>query len=114
MKNQESSSSNIAFRLQALLNVALPILLTLTFPLMIWKALSIMTASPSPVMCVISESMAPAFHRGDLIFLWNRPSLIHVGDIPVGWFTGNPYPMVHRAVQVYSADSATDNEIVPR
>ncbi|KAF3398988.1 Signal peptidase complex catalytic subunit sec11 [Talaromyces pinophilus] len=114
MKNQKSSSSNIAFRLRALLSVALPILLTLTFPLMTWKALSIMTASPSPVMCVISESMAPAFHRGDLIFLSNRPSLIHAGDIPVVWFTGNPYPMVHRAVQVYSADSVMDNKIVPR
>jgi signal peptidase I len=114
MKNQKSSSSNIAFRLRALLSVALPNLLTLTFPLMTWKALSIMTASPSPVMCVISESMAPAFHRGDLIFLSNRPSLIHAGDIPVVWFTGNPYPMVHRAVQVYSADSVMDNKIVPR
>lgn len=66
-------------------------------------------------MCVISESMAPAFHRGDLIFLWNRPSLIHVGDIPVVWFSGNAYPMVHRAVQVYGdADSTIDHEIIPR
>ncbi|EEA21742.1 hypothetical protein TMatcc_008835 [Talaromyces marneffei ATCC 18224] len=107
--------SRISLRLQALLNGSLPILLTLTFPLMSWKALSILTASPSPVMCVISESMAPAFHRGDLIFLWNRPSLIHVGDIPVVWFSGNAYPMVHRAVQVYGdADSTIDHEIIPR
>lgn len=52
-------------------------------------------------MVVISESMAPAFHRGDIIFLWNRSKLVNVGDIPVVWFRSQPLPMVHRAVQVF-------------
>lgn len=52
-------------------------------------------------MVVISESMAPAFHRGDIIFLWNRSKLVNVGDIPVVWFKSQPLPMVHRAVQVF-------------
>jgi signal peptidase I len=95
---------------RALLTASLPFLLSLTFPLMTWKALSVLTASPYPIMCIISESMAPAFHRGDILFLWNRHSHIHAGDIPVVWFAGNPYPMVHRAVQVYyTADSEDDS-----
>lgn len=89
------------YQITALFRGAFPVLLSLTFTLMSWKALCLVTASPSPVMCVISESMAPAFHRGDLIFLWNRTPRIHAGDIPVVWFAGNPTPMVHRAVQVF-------------
>lgn len=49
--------------------------------------------------------MAPAFHRGDVLLLWNRTSTIHVGEIPVVWFSGNPLPMVHRAVKVSKDDS---------
>lgn len=96
------------FRLRAILDAALPVLLSLSWPFMIWNGLAILTASPYPVMCVISESMAPAFHRGDILILWNR-SPVHAGDIPVVWFTGNPYPMVHRAVQVYEVDSEQED-----
>ena len=67
---------------------------------MIWKAICLATASLYPIMVVISESMAPAFHRGDILFLSNRRHEISVGDIPVVWFPGNPCPMVHRAIQV--------------
>ncbi|KAJ5975806.1 hypothetical protein N7481_009513 [Penicillium waksmanii] len=44
--------------------------------------------------------MAPAFHRGDILFLSNRSSEVYAGDIPVVWFPGNPLPMVHRALNV--------------
>ncbi|CAG8226451.1 unnamed protein product [Penicillium salamii] len=74
-------------------------LLLITFPLMIWKALCVFTGSSHPIMVVISESMAPAFTRGDLIFLWNRQSWVHAGEIPVCWFPGKPLPMVHRAIK---------------
>ncbi|EYE93859.1 S24/S26 family peptidase [Aspergillus ruber CBS 135680] len=68
---------------------------------MLWKLLCLVTGSSIPIMVVISESMAPAFHRGDIIFLWNRSKLVNVGDIPVVWFRSQPLPMVHRAVQVF-------------
>jgi signal peptidase len=51
-------------------------------------------------MVVASESMAPAFHRGDQILLWNQEDQIHARDIPVVWLPGQPLPMVHRAVKV--------------
>ncbi|OKL63623.1 hypothetical protein UA08_00957 [Talaromyces atroroseus] len=103
-------------KIRVLLTSALSFLLGLSFPLMAWKALSILTASPYPIMCVISESMAPAFHRGDLLILWNRSSYINVGDIPVVWFAGNPYPMVHRAIQVYhlTTDAEQDHGATSR
>lgn len=67
---------------------------------MAWKGLSLITNSPIPIVCVISESMAPAFHRGDILFLWNWTPSVEVGDIPVVWFDGNLLPMVHRVIKV--------------
>jgi signal peptidase len=58
------------------------------------------SGSNYPIMVVSSESMEPAFQRGDLIFLWNRQEHIRAGDIPVVWFHGRPLPMVHRAIKV--------------
>jgi signal peptidase I len=49
--------------------------------------------------------MAPAFHRGDILLLWNRVSSVEPGDIPVVWFQGDPLPMVHRVVQVFDETS---------
>ncbi|KAI8169912.1 Acetyltransferase TRI7 [Colletotrichum sp. SAR 10_86] len=54
-------------------------------------------------MVVLSESMEPAFSRGDIILLANWQE-VEVGDIPVIWFQGHPLPMVHRAVEVLFAD----------
>jgi signal peptidase len=81
------------------LHLALSILLAISHAYMAWKALSLLTNSSSPVMVVISESMAPAFHRGDLLLLSNWKTHIHIGDIPVVWFEGAVLPMVHRAVE---------------
>ena len=67
---------------------------------MLWKSLTVFTNSAFPIHVVISESMAPAFHRGDMIFLSNWKEEIAVGDIPVVWFPGKPLPMVHRAVKI--------------
>ena len=72
---------------------------------MLWKALSVVAGSAYPVVVVISESMEPAFRRGDLLLVSNRKHNIEVGDIPVCWFAGNPLPMVHRATSVTYAES---------
>ncbi|KAI6084733.1 putative signal peptidase I [Hypoxylon rubiginosum] len=77
-----------------------PVLHTLSAIFMLWKTLSIATNSPCPIHVVVSESMAPAFHRGDIIILSNLDHEIRVGDIPVIWFSQAPLPMVHRAIKV--------------
>lgn len=80
---------------------SLSLLLQVSTIFMMYQGLSLMTNSSTPIVCVISESMAPAFHRGDILFLWNYTSSIEVGDIPVVWFDDAPLPMVHRVVQSY-------------
>ena len=90
---------------RAPLNSALWVLLCITLPFMLWKALIVITGSPNPIVVVISESMAPAFHRGDLLFLWNKKPRIEVGEIPVCWFPDRALPMVHRAIKVVTFDN---------
>ena len=52
--------------------------------LMIWKGLMVATGSESPIVVVLSGSMEPAFHRGDLLFLTNKETEdIRVGEIVV-------------------------------
>ena len=52
--------------------------------LMIWKGLMVVTGSESPIVVVLSGSMEPAFHRGDLLFLTNyEQEDIRVGEIVV-------------------------------
>lgn len=67
---------------------------------MTWESLCLITNSTHPLMVISSESMEPAFRRGDVILLWNREPVIFAGEIPVIWFSGRPLPMVHRAIQV--------------
>ena len=106
---KQAAAQSPTFRLRVALTKALPAMLALGTTFMAWKGLSVLTASPTPVVVVVSESMAPAFHRGDLLLLWNRPSCVQVGEIPVVWFAGNPLPMVHRAVKVFNLDCNHDD-----
>lgn len=77
----------------------LDICLILSSTYMLWETLRMITNSPSPIVVVISESMEPAFSRGDLLFLWNRDENVEVWDIAVCWFEGRDLPMVHRVVK---------------
>ena len=69
---------------------------------MLYKALVLATHSTHPLLVVISESMAPALHRGDVILVSNRVEGVRVGEIPVVWFGGQRLPMVHRVVRAFS------------
>ena len=51
-------------------------------------------------MTVISGSMEPALHRGDLIMLSNRGPLFRAGDIVVWRRRGKPM-VVHRVIRVH-------------
>ncbi|POS83047.1 LexA/Signal peptidase [Erysiphe pulchra] len=72
---------------------------------MLWKGISIISNSPSPVVVVLSGSMEPAFQRGDLLFLWNRNFLeeTKVGEIVVYTVKGKDIPIVHRLVRKFGA-----------
>ena len=63
-----------------------------------FKGLCYASATSRPVIAVVSESMEPAFQRGDVLFVWNRTKVFDVGEIAVCWFEGRPLPMVHRII----------------
>ena len=72
---------------------------------MLWKTLSILSNSPSPIVVVLSGSMEPAFQRGDLLFLWNRDQTAEVGEIVVYNVKGKDIPIVHRVVRSFHTAS---------
>lgn len=68
-----------------------------------WKGLSVVTDSPSPIVVVLSGSMEPAFQRGDLLFLWNRNLVqeTEVGEIVIYNVKDKDIPIVHRVVRKF-------------
>lgn len=68
---------------------------------MMWKGLSVFTASSSPIVVVLSGSMEPAFQRGDLLFLWNRAPRAELGEVVVYNVRGKDIPIVHRVVRTF-------------
>ena len=65
----------------------------------LWKALGLFADSPSPIVVVLSGSMEPVFHRGDLLVLSNRKSAVDVGDVVVYNVKGRDIPIVHRVIK---------------
>jgi signal peptidase I len=94
--------SNPRQSLQQVLNFAL----VLSTAFMLWKSLSVIADSPSPIVVVLSGSMEPAFQRGDLLFLWNRDKEAQVGEIVVYNVKGKDIPIVHRVVRSYGSGEA--------
>lgn len=70
-----------------------------------WKGLSVVADSPSPIVVVLSGSMEPAFQRGDLLFLWNRNFIreTDVGEIVVYTIKDKDIPIVHRVVRKFGS-----------
>lgn len=68
---------------------------------MMWKGMGVYFNTESPIVVVLSESMEPAFARGDLLFLSLSSRPIRNGDIAVFQLDGRPIPIVHRVVRVH-------------
>ncbi|WFD35684.1 signal peptidase I [Malassezia cuniculi] len=73
--------------------------------LAIWRGLSVVTNTESPVVVVLSGSMEPGFQRGDLLFLTNYDSPIQVGEITVYRTTGSSVPIVHRVIETHYVEN---------
>lgn len=76
-----------------------------------WKGLSVIADSPSPIVVVLSGSMEPAFQRGDLLLLWNRNLLreTEVGEVVVYNVKDKDIPIVHRVVRKFGNGYAVTN-----
>lgn len=68
----------------------------------IWKGLSLLTNSESPIVVVLSESMEPAFQRGDILFLALPEEPVSIGDICVFKIYGKEVPIVHRVIELHT------------
>lgn len=92
-----SFSDNPRLLLAQCLNFAL----VLSTAFMMWKGLSVLSSSPSPIVVVLSGSMEPAFQRGDILLLWNRNlwSETKIGEVVVYNVRGKDIPIVHRVVR---------------
>ena len=82
--------------------------LILSTAFMLWKGLSVISDSPSPIVVVLSGSMEPAFQRGDLLFLWNRGMETQVGEVVVYNVRGKDIPIVHRVVRRFGGGYVLD------
>ncbi|CAD6565009.1 MAG: Signal peptidase complex catalytic subunit [Cyphobasidiales sp. Tagirdzhanova-0007] len=70
--------------------------------LMLWKGLSLVTNTESPIVVVLSGSMEPAMRRGDLLFLALPPRRpLKAGDITVYNVPNADIPIVHRVIEVH-------------
>ncbi|PWZ02536.1 putative signal peptidase [Testicularia cyperi] len=78
--------------------------------LAMWKGLSVVTDTESPVVVVLSGSMEPAFYRGDLLFLSMPSEPLKVGDIPVFKVPGADIPIVHRIIETH--DSPNGDQLI--
>ncbi|KAJ3246491.1 Signal peptidase complex catalytic subunit S11A [Chytriomyces hyalinus] len=72
--------------------------------LAMWKGLAVVTNSESPIVVVLSESMEPAFQRGDLLLLSMLNTPIIAGDIVVYKIEGKEIPIVHRVLEVHHSN----------
>lgn len=97
LSSLSSSVGNARQTVAQVLNFAL----VLSTAFMLWKGLSVFTASNSPIVVVLSGSMEPAFQRGDLLFLWNRGPRADVGEVVVYNVRGKDIPIVHRVLRTF-------------
>ncbi|KAJ5155875.1 hypothetical protein N7492_008678 [Penicillium capsulatum] len=95
-----SLSSTVASARQTVAQV-LNFALVLSTAFMLWKGLSVFSASQSPIVVVLSGSMEPAFQRGDLLFLWNRSPRTDIGEVVVYNVRGKDIPIVHRVLRTF-------------
>lgn len=72
--------------------------------LAMWKGLAVVTNAESPVVVVLSGSMEPAFHRGDLLLLTMTAKPIEVGEITVYRARGTDIPIVHRVIETHYSE----------
>ncbi|KAF7188757.1 Signal peptidase complex catalytic subunit sec11 [Pseudocercospora fuligena] len=88
--------------------------LVLSTAFMLWKGLSVVTNSSSPIVVVLSGSMEPAFQRGDLLFLWNRGVETQVGEVVVYSVKGKDIPIVHRVIRRFGGGGSAPLQLLTK
>jgi len=66
--------------------------------LMMWKSLMLVFFNDSPIVVVLTGSMEPSFHRGDILFITWDYTPPESGDIVVFKVPSQEIPIVHRVI----------------
>ncbi|GAA5900549.1 hypothetical protein JCM5296_005279 [Sporobolomyces johnsonii] len=97
------------------LTQALNFAMVLSTALMMWKGLSVICNTESPIVVVLSESMEPAIQRGDLLFLtMPRTAPLQHGDITVYKVPGAAIPIVHRVIEAHLEHNSTEQWLLTK
>uniref|UniRef100_A0A7R9VYX5 Signal peptidase complex catalytic subunit SEC11 n=1 Tax=Chlamydomonas euryale TaxID=1486919 RepID=A0A7R9VYX5_9CHLO len=88
--------------------------LIITSALAMWKGLMLITNSESPVVVVLSGSMEPGYHRGDILFLNLGTAPIRTGEVVVFSIDGRDIPIVHRVIRVHEHLDGGDVDILTK
>ena len=90
----------LRMRRRDLLLSAMAFAMVVANALAIWKGIALVTGSHSPVVVVLSGSMLPAIHRGDILLLTGFANgTLDVGDIVVYNVNDQDIPIIHRALE---------------
>mmetsp|Transcript_13864 Transcript_13864/g.24863 ORF Transcript_13864/g.24863 Transcript_13864/m.24863 type:complete len:144 (-) Transcript_13864:561-992(-) len=65
----------------------------------------ILTNCEGPMVVVLSGSMEPGIHKGDVMLLYNSNSQFSIGEIVVYKIPGREIPIIHRVHKVYQIES---------
>ncbi len=63
-----------------------------------YQGLAFATGTSMPIVSVVSESMEPVLHRGDLVFVI-KPNDLEVGDIVIYQKQGSQFTIIHRIIE---------------
>lgn len=75
------------------------IILAISSPFLVYWILQMTLNTSSPMTVVISGSMEPTYHKGDLLFLYGEdPANIEVNDVIVFQSKYSSEPVVHRVI----------------
>jgi len=79
-----------------------------------YQGLAFATGTPMPIVSVVSDSMEPIVHRGDLLFVMSAEDP-QVGDIVIYQRSDVKYTIVHRIIEVNEEGYVTkgDNNPAP-
>ena len=77
--------------------------------LMIWKSLMLITNCESPIVVVLTGSMEPHYHRGDILFITHDFKPPVPGDVVVYKIPGQEIPIVHRTISTQLLENGDFN-----
>jgi len=67
----------------------------------LWMLCMIIFNTEAPFVVVLTGSMEPSYHKGDILAVSNWEKYFVVGDIVVYRFDVNEIPIVHRVISEY-------------